>query len=157
MEDLSLQGDKLVVTTSVPHCFLRWDWASPEIYFTSTGVPDLDSGANTWKGKTQSIDELTLQSEKSIERPLDTSMGYLHVKFPMAFIMMGLVGIPLVCWCVLFLGAGAASLSQLLWPLILVVCGLGLVVGYLFFFGLAQAWFAHLFAETSPAVPARSA
>ena len=64
VEDLSLQGDKLVVTTPLAHGFLRWDWASPEVYFTSTGVPDLD-GANTWKAKAQSIDELTLQSEKS--------------------------------------------------------------------------------------------
>lgn len=64
VEDLSVQGEKLAVTTSLPHCFLRWDWASPEVYFTCTGVPDLD-GANTWKGKAQSIDELSLQSEKS--------------------------------------------------------------------------------------------
>ena len=40
----------------------------------------------------------------------------------------------LVFWCVLFLGASVACLSQLLWPLILVVCCLGLIVGALAFF-----------------------
>ena len=96
LEDFSLQGDKLVATTSLPHSFLKWNWASPAVYFMSTGVPDLDSGASSWKGRAQNIDELTLQSEKSIDRPLDTSMGFLHVKFPMAFIMTGLFGFPLL-------------------------------------------------------------
>ena len=92
LQDLSLQGDKLVATTSLPHFFLRWDWASPAVSFTSTGVPDLDSGA-TWKAKAQSRDELLL-SAKSMDRPLDTSMGFLRMKFPVAFIVTGFLGLP---------------------------------------------------------------
>ena len=45
----------------------------------------------------------------------------------------------LACWCLVFLGAGVASLSQLLWPLVLVVCGLGLCAGSLAF----GAWRRH--------------
>eukprot|EP00438_Fugacium_kawagutii_P008502 Skav210954 [mRNA] locus=scaffold713:338365:339261:+ [translate_table: standard] len=95
LEDMSMQGDKYVATTSLPHFLLRWDWASPKVFFTGTGVPDLDSPDSVWTSKAQSMDELIVQRE-SIDRPLDTSMGYLHLEFPMAFLATGFFGLPLL-------------------------------------------------------------
>ena len=65
---------------------------------------------------------------------LDHVMCWRHPKGTLFIFSPGETIYRLVFWCALFLGASVACLSQLLWPLILVVCCLGLIVGALAFF-----------------------
>lgn len=129
ISDVSAQGQKLVVTTSMAHFLL--ERACPVVTFTGTGVPDLSSASHTWKVKSLSLYQLTLHGESTM--PLDTSTGHLHLKLPQVFLSAGLWRIPLLWWSLLFLAATAATASQLTWSLALVACGLGLCVGSLAF------------------------
>ena len=86
LADVSKQGQKVLITSSIPHFVLTWQ--SPEVFFTATGAPHLDQPPTTqWKVESHSFDQLTLHGD--IQMPLDTSMGHLHFKFPRAFIATG--------------------------------------------------------------------
>ncbi|CAK9015225.1 unnamed protein product [Durusdinium trenchii] len=124
--DVSAQGAKLVVTTSLAHFLLTW--ARPEVTFSGTGVPDLDS--KRFSVKPLSSFQLTLSASES---SLDTSMGHLHVKSLRGFLVMGFWRCPLIGWCILFLGVFSASISQISWSLTLVVSSLGMCTGALAF------------------------
>lgn len=131
--DVSARGEKIVVTTSVAHFLL--ERACPAVALTGTEIPDLER-SNNFTVKALSMYQLTLQGEQSDNnKPLDTSMGHLHLKFPYAFCSAGLWRCPLIWWCLLFLAATVGAVSQLNWCLELLVCGLGLCTG-----ALAFAW-----------------
>eukprot|EP00438_Fugacium_kawagutii_P017000 Skav232630 [mRNA] locus=scaffold12:172875:181436:+ [translate_table: standard] len=130
ISDVSAQGKKVVVTTSMAH-FLR-KRACPKVTFKGTGVPDLESSKKSWTIKALSLYQLTLHGDEST-MPLDTSTGYLYVKFPHIFFSTGVWHCPLIWWCLLFLSASAGAASKLTWPLILLLCGLGLCAGSLAF------------------------
>ncbi|CAK9015196.1 unnamed protein product, partial [Durusdinium trenchii] len=130
--DVSAQGAKLVVTTSLAHFLLTW--ARPEVTFSGTGVPDLDS--KRFSVKPLSSFQLTLSASES---SLDTSMGHLHVKSLRGFLVMGFWRCPLIGWCILFLGVFSASISQISWSLTLVVSSLGMCTGALAF-ALRRRW-----------------
>ena len=131
--DVSARGEKIVVTTSVAHFLL--ERACPAVALTGTEIPDLER-SNNFTVKALSMYQLTLQSEQSDNnKPLDTSMGHLHLKFPHAFCSAGLWRCPLIWWCLLFLAATVGAVSQLNWCLELLACGLGLCTG-----ALAFAW-----------------
>ena len=84
LADVSKQGQKVLITSSIPHFVLTWQ--SPEVFFT--GALHLDQPPTTqWKVESHSFDQLTLRGD--IQMPLDTSMGHLHFKFPRAFIATG--------------------------------------------------------------------
>lgn len=86
LADVSKQGQKVLITSSIPHFVLTWQ--SPEVFFTATGALHLDQPPTTqWKVESHSFDQLTLHGD--IQMPLDTSMGHLHFKFPRAFIATG--------------------------------------------------------------------
>lgn len=86
LADVSKQGQKVLIASSIPHFVLTWQ--SPEVFFTATGAPHLDQPPTTqWKVESHSFDQLTLHGD--IQMPLDTSMGHLHFKFPRAFIATG--------------------------------------------------------------------
>lgn len=86
LADVSKQGQKVLITGSIPHFVLAWQ--SPEVFFTATGAFHLDQPPTTqWKVESHSFDQLTLHGD--IQMPLDTSMGHLHFKFPRAFIATG--------------------------------------------------------------------
>ena len=120
---------------------------------TGTEIPDLER-SNNFTVKALSMYQLTLQGEQSDNnKPLDTSMGHLHLKFPHAFCSAGLWRCPLIWWYLLFLAATVGAVSQLNWCLELLVCGLGLCTGALAFawrFGLGGAWQDCTFATSKP-------
>ena len=83
----------------------------------------------TWKVKALSLHQLTLHGDQPA-MPLDTSIGHLYVKFPYAFLFFGW-RCPIICWCLLCLGVGAAVGSQLTWPLLVPLFILALCAGSL--------------------------
>jgi len=130
LADVSKQGQKVLIASSIPHFVLTWQ--SPEVFFTATGAPHLDQPPTTqWKVESHSFDQLTLHGD--IQMPLDTSMGHLHFKFPRAFIATGVGHVPLIFWC-LASASGAAAARQLHWKLALLVAGLSMCAGLLSFF-----------------------
>ena len=121
--DVSSQGDKVVMTTALSHHLLKRPCSAT---FSGTGVPGLDK---VWKVKALSSFQLTLQGDVTI--PLDTSMGYVRMNSP--FLHTGVWRCPLICWCLLF-GVGAAGPALRLTALLaLVVCVIGLSLGFLAF------------------------
>lgn len=129
--DISEQGQKHVVTSSLPHFVLKWKWASPSVIFRGTGVPVLDDGSLPWKVKALSFYQLTLSHDHDLNMPLDTSMGHLQIKFPQAFLFTGIWHCPLMCCCLLLGASTAAAASQLTMSLTLVTCGSGMCAGLL--------------------------
>jgi len=130
LADVSKQGQKVLITSSIPHFVLTWQ--CPEVFFTATGALHLEQPPTTqWKVESHSFDQLTLHGD--IEMPLDTSMGHLHFKFPRAFIATGLWHVPLIFWC-LASASGAAAARQLHWKVALLVAGLSMCAGLLSFF-----------------------
>ena len=127
--DLSAQGQKLVITTSISHFLLKQSFA--EVTFTGSGVPDLETFS--WKVKALNSFQLTLHGESS-GVPLDTSMGHVHMKFPRVSLVIGLWHCPLIGWCLLFGAASTGTASQLKWSSSLLVVGLGTLAGSLAFF-----------------------
>ena len=103
LADISAQGEKNVITTVNSH-FLMKSWC-PQVTFAGTGVPHLDGTSS--KVKALSSFQLTLHGKS--EKPLDTSMGHVTVKFPCAYLQIGLWRCPLL--------VGACSLAQRLPPL----------------------------------------
>ena len=129
LSDLSAQGQKLVVTTSVAHFLL--DWARPVVTFSGTGVPHLDESTGPWTVQALNLYQVSLQGSTSSSTSLDTSTGHLHLKFPQVLLSVGLWRCPLLWWCILFLAAAAGTATQLTWQLTLLVCGLGFGTGSL--------------------------
>ena len=127
--DVSAQGSKLVITTSMWHLLLKWKWACPTVTFVATGVPELEKPERTWTVKALNIGQLMLESSQKIATPVDTSMGLVRMKFLHPFLSTGMWHCPLICWCLLFFIATMACMSQLRWSLCLVVWGLGICVG----------------------------
>ena len=133
--DLSSQGQKLVITTAIPHLLLKG--SCPKVTFTSTGVSKLE-GPDVWKVKPLNSLQLTLlcESTEITESIVDTSMGHFSIaKFPSAFLHFGLWRCPLVIWCLVFGAASAMTMSQLTRPLKLVASFVALLAG-----SLAFAW-----------------
>ena len=126
ISDISLQGEKLVVTTSMAHGLLKR--AGSLASFIGTGVPALDSGS-TWKVKALSSYQLTLHGEPA-SMPLDTSIGHLRLQFPQSFLSVGIWRCPLLGWCLFFGAATACAASQIMWSLALVVLGFGFCTGF---------------------------
>ena len=135
--DLSAQGQKHVVTTSIAHYVSKR--ACPVVTFADTGVPYLASTTRTWKVKTLNMHQLTLHCSDEITMPLDTSIGHLSIKFPHVFFSTGVLHCPLIGWCLLAFAATAAAASQLSWSLSLLACGLGLCTASLGF-ALRRRW-----------------
>lgn len=131
--DISEQGQKHVVTSSLPHFVLKWKWASPSVIFRGTGVPVLDDGSLPWKVKALSFYQLTLSHDHDLNMPLDTSMGHLQIKFPQAFLFTGIWHCPLMCCCLLLGASTAAAASQLTMSLTMVTCGSGICAGLLLY------------------------
>eukprot|EP00435_Cladocopium_sp_Y103_P064154 s151_g25.t2 len=129
ISDVTLQGDKIVITTSMAHLFLKR--ADPVVSFAGTGVPDLDS-TSTWKVKALSSYQLTLHGEEA-SMPLDTSTGHMRLNFPHPFVSMGIWRCPLLGWCLFFAAVTAGVASQLMWSLTVLVCGFGFCTGLLAF------------------------
>eukprot|EP00435_Cladocopium_sp_Y103_P048474 s470_g14.t1 len=128
--DVSAQGSKLVITTSMWHFLLKWKRARPQtVTFVATGVPELEKQEHTWTVKALNIGQLVLESSQEIATPVDTSMGLVRMKFPHPFLSTGMWHCPLICWCLLFFAATIACVSQLKWSLCLVVGVLGICVG----------------------------
>lgn len=125
ISDLSAQGEKLLVTTSIAHFLLS---RPCNVTFARTGVPDLESSSWTWRVKATSYYHLALEGEKS-SMPLDTSKGHLHVKFPQLFVSAGFARCPLIGWCVFFLAATVGTALQLTWRFSVVLGALGLCTG----------------------------
>ena len=134
--DVSAQGQKVVVTTSMPHYLLKW--ACPVAIFTSTGVPDLESSSRTWRVKPLSAYQMTLHGDDSTMQ-LETSTGHVQISFPYLFVSAGIWRCPLTLWCLLFFAAAAGTASQLTWSLALVVSGSSLCTGALCF-ALRRRW-----------------
>lgn len=134
--DLSSQGQKLVITTVIPHLLLKG--SCPSVAFTGTGVPKLE-GPDGWKVKPLNSLQLTLLCEsteitESIK--VDTSMGqFTMAKFSSAFLHFGLWRCPLGIWCLVFGAASAVTMSQLTRPLTLVASFVSILAG-----SLAFAW-----------------
>eukprot|EP00435_Cladocopium_sp_Y103_P063625 s183_g25.t1 len=136
LADVSSQGEKLVITTAISHFLLTG--SCPDVTFKDTAVPRLESGA--WKVKSLNSIQLTLARAAGVSDPLssmpvDTSIGHVALKFPSAFLHIGLWRCPLVAWCLLFVTANAAAMSQLTWSLMLVVSAVGIIAG-----SVAFAW-----------------
>ena len=104
LADISAQGEKNGITTVNSH-FLMKSWC-PQVTFAGTGVPHLDGTSS--KVKALSSFQLTLHGKS--EKPLDTSMGHVTVKFPRAYLQIGLWRCPLLGWCLLFGAAAAAAM-----------------------------------------------
>ena len=122
--DISRQGQKVVVTTSIAHQILKSKKAR-KVSFHDTGVPDLEQ--EPWKVSALSSFQLTLHAEQ--DNFVDTSMGTLRLKFPFGFLATGFWHCPTICWCLLSLAATVAIMSQLTWSLTLLLCGLGFLSG----------------------------
>ncbi|CAL1129342.1 unnamed protein product [Cladocopium goreaui] len=129
ISDVSSQGDKMVITTSMAHLFLKR--ADPVVSFAGTGVPDLDS-TSTWKVRALSSYQLTLHGEEA-SMPLETSTGHMRLNFPRPFLSMGIWRCPLLVWCLFFVAATAGVASQLMPSLTVLECGFGLCTGLLAF------------------------
>ena len=129
ISDVSSQGDKVVITTSIAHHFLKR--AHPVVSFTGTGVPNLDS-ASTWKVRTLSSYQLTLHGEQA-SIPLDTSKGHIRLNFPHPFLCMGMWRCPLLGWCLFFATATAGVAGRLMFSLKALACGFGFCTGLLAF------------------------
>ena len=129
ISDVSSQGDKMVITTSMAHLFLKR--ADPVVSFAGTGVPDLDS-TSTWKVRALSSYQLTLHGEEA-SMPLETSTGHMRLNFPRPFLSMGIWRCPLLVWCLFFVAATAGVASQLMPSLKVLACGFGLCTGLLAF------------------------
>ena len=136
ISDVSAQGKKVVVTTSMAH-FLR-KRACLKVTFAGTGVPDLEASGKSWTIKALSLYQLTLHGDEST-MPLDTSTGHLYLKFPQIFLSTGMWHCPLILWCLFFLAASAGAASKLTWPLTLLLCGLGLCAGSVAF-AMRRRW-----------------
>ena len=132
ISDVSSQGDKMVITTSIAHHFLKR--AHPVVSFTGTGVPNLDS-TSTWKVRALSSYQLTLHGEQA-SIPLDTSKGhiqYIRLNFPHPFLCMGMWRCPLLGWCLFFAAATAGVAGRLMFSLTALACGFGFCTGLLAF------------------------
>ena len=131
ISDVSSQGDKVVITTSIAHHFLKR--AHPVVSFTGTGVPNLDS-TSTWKVRTLSSYQLTLHGEQA-SIPLDTSKGQIRLNFPHPFLCMGMWRCPLLGWCLFFATATvtAGVAGRLMFSLTALACGFGFCTGLLAF------------------------
>ena len=129
ISDVSSQGDKVVITTSIAHYFLKR--AHPVVSFTGTGVPNLDS-TSTWKVRTLSSYQLTLHGEQA-SIPLDTSKGQIRLNFPHPFLCMGMWRCPLLGWCLFFAAATAGVAGRLMFSLTALACGFGFCTGLLAF------------------------
>lgn len=127
ISDVSLQGEKSVITTSIHHYFLK---GSHPVCFDGTGVPDLDSELH-WKAEALNSYQLTLHGKASM--PLDTSAGHLRLKFPRPFLATGMWCCPLIGWCLFFAAATGGMVSQLKWSLVLLVASFGIFTAFLFF------------------------
>lgn len=131
ISDISSQGEKVVITTTVAHYFLKR--AHPVVSFAGTGVPDLDKNEKNliWKAKATSLYQLTLHCSDKPDMALDTSIGHLHLRFPHMLLSTGMWHCPLILWCLIATTVIAAAASQLTWSLTLVTCTAGLVTGLL--------------------------
>eukprot|EP00438_Fugacium_kawagutii_P022328 Skav221799 [mRNA] locus=scaffold4067:228872:236434:- [translate_table: standard] len=138
----STQGQKVVVTTSIAHMFLK-SKTPREVSFHNTGVPHLERGI--WLVRALDAYQLTLHVAKLSggqwrERvtlhvddgrdPLDTSMGTFKLKFPRAFLVTGFLRCPTIAWSLLFLAATLAIMSQLTLSLDLLLGALGFLFGF---------------------------
>lgn len=128
VEDLSAQGQKLVLTTSNVHWVLHW--ALPEVRFSGTDVPALEE--RRFRLKTLNSFQLMLVDSTEL-LPLDTSMGRIRLKLLRGFLVTGFWRCPLLVWCLLLVAAVVGLASQLRWALLLLVCGSGLCAGTLGF------------------------
>eukprot|EP00438_Fugacium_kawagutii_P015887 Skav206411 [mRNA] locus=scaffold2210:268178:286203:- [translate_table: standard] len=126
--DVSTQGQKLVMTATLSHFLLK---QSPKVTFKGTEKPSLDN--STWTVQKLNSFQLTLHGSQLNQ--VDTSMGHLIFQCPWAFIHTGLLGCPLLLWCLLFGAASAAAMTQLTQSSILVAISLGICAG-----SLAFAW-----------------
>eukprot|EP00435_Cladocopium_sp_Y103_P060611 s97_g22.t1 len=133
ISDISLQGEKVVITTSIAHYFLKR--AHPVVSFVGTGVPDLDKNEKNliWKVTAMSLYQLTLHCSDKPDMALDTSIGHLHLRFPHVFLSTGMWHCPLILWCLFLATVIAAAASQVTWSLTSVTCTVGLVAGLLGF------------------------
>ena len=131
ISDVSSQGDKVVITTSIAHYFLKR--AHPVVSFTGTGVPNLDS-TSTWKVRALSSYQFTLHGEQA-SIPLDTSKGHIRLNFPHPFLCMGMWRCPLLGWCLFFATATvtAGVAGRLVFSLTALACGFGFCTGLLAF------------------------
>lgn len=127
--DVSAQGQKVVVTTTLSHFLLK----RSQVTFTGTGNPNLEG--QSWTVHALNSFQLTLHVEGGDLDHLDTSMGRFRIKCPGAFLHTGLWRCPLIFWCLLFGAASASAMSQLTWSLSLLMGGLGFFAG-----SLAFAW-----------------
>ena len=125
--DVSFQGDKVVMTTTLSHLLLKH--SCPEVTLLGTGNPNLEK--HPWKVQALNSFQLTLHG-KSEGSLLDTSMGQMAMS-TRAFIHTGLWRCPLILWCLLFAAAAASSMTQFTGFEILVMAGLGVVAGALAF------------------------
>lgn len=128
--DISEQGRKVVVTTTIAHQFVK-SRKGREVTFHNTRVPDLEKvPKGPWKVSASSSFQLILHVDvDQMENPLDTSMGTLRLKFPRGFLATGFLHCPTICWCLLSLAATVAIMSQLTWSLTLLLCVLGILSG----------------------------
>ena len=129
ISDASSQGDRMVITTSMAHLFLKG--ADPVASFTGTGVLDLDS-TRKWKVRALSSYQLTLHGEEA-SMPLETSTGHMRLNFPRPFLSMGIWRCPLLAWCLFFAAVTAGAASQVTWSLTVLACGCGFCTGLLAF------------------------
>eukprot|EP00435_Cladocopium_sp_Y103_P059516 s1118_g21.t1 len=127
--DVSSQGDKWVITTSIAHHFLKR--AHPLVSFAGTEVPNLDS-TSKWKVRALSSYQLTLHGEQA-SIPLDTSTGHIRLNFPHPFLCMGMWRCPLLGWCLFFAAATAGLAGRLMFSLTALACGVGFCTGLLAF------------------------
>ncbi|CAE7667597.1 scube2 [Symbiodinium sp. CCMP2456] len=125
VEDLSAQGQKLVLTTSMMHWVLHW--ALPEVRFSGTDVPALEE--RRFRLKTLNSFQLLLVDDSTDLMPLDTSIGRIRLKPLRGFLVTGFWRCPLLVWCLLLVAAVVGLASQLRWALLLLVCGSGLGAG----------------------------
>ncbi|CAK9043669.1 unnamed protein product [Durusdinium trenchii] len=114
IEDLSLQGDGLVVTTSRPHRILHWS-SEASITLRNTGSPPLECLQTRGSFRAQALSgrDLKLIHPESVGT-WDTSIGYLHVHIPAALLRTGFLRIPSVLWLILLLAAVVLLARQLL-------------------------------------------
>ena len=129
ISDVSSQGDKVVITTSIAHHFLKR--AHPIVSFAGTGVPNLDS-TSAWKVRALSSYQLTLHGEP-VSIPLDTSAGHIRLSLPHPFLCMGMWRCPLLGWCLFFAAATAGVAGRLNLSLTALACGFGFFTGLLAF------------------------
>ncbi|CAE7759812.1 FRAS1, partial [Symbiodinium pilosum] len=124
-------GSDFVVTTSGLHRVLPWKWVSPLVSLAGTGVPMVDAKRSKPSFRVQAMgnEQLLLMPSSAIKCPLDTSMGYVRIHFPRAFVSLGLFRCPLILWSFIFFVAGAACVSRLTLPMAIVVSFLSAFLG----------------------------